>query len=158
MQEQTMQARMPNLATIIPDSLPPIMAMMAAIATGGVPPEILELTHLRASQINGCSTCVHAGAKSARKAGLSDDQLMAVAAWRDAPFFSGAERAALSLTEAMTRLADRADPVPDLVWDEAARQFDEPALAALVLSITMTNFFNRINIATRQVAGTNDWG
>ena len=114
----------------------------------------MELAHLRASQINGCSPCVYSGAISAKKAGESDERLFAVAAWRETELFSGAERAALALAESMTRLSDRAEPVPDDVWDEAARHFDERALAGLVLWIATTNLFNRINAATKQPAGT----
>jgi hypothetical protein len=86
----------------------------------------------------------------------TDERLFAVAAWRDAPYFTDAERAALSLAEAVTRLSDRPDPVPDEIWNEAARHYDEPALAALILSIATTNVFNRLNVTTRQVAG--EWG
>jgi AhpD family alkylhydroperoxidase len=121
-----------------------------------VPKPTLELVHLRASQINGCSACVDAGARSAKKAGETDDRLFAVAAWREAPYFTDAERAALALAEAATRLADRADAVPDEVWDEAARHYDEQGLAALTLMIAVTNLFNRLNATTRQVAGA--WG
>src|SRR5262249_48788514 len=81
------------------------------------------------------------------------DRLFAVAAWRDAPYFSDAERAALALTEAVTRLSDRADPVPDDVWEEATRHYDEKALAMLVISIALINFWNRLNVPTRQLAG-----
>ena len=77
---------------------------------GGVPAATLELVHLRASQINGCSFCVDAGARSAKKAGETDERLFAVAAWREAPYFTDAERAALALTEAVTRLSDRIRP------------------------------------------------
>jgi alkylhydroperoxidase family enzyme len=77
-----------------------------------------------------------------------------VAAWREAPYFTDAERAALALTEAVTRLSDRADPVPDEIWDEAARHYDERGLASLLLTIATTNVFNRLNVAIRQVAGT----
>src|SRR5262249_4982432 len=131
----------------------PIQALHAATQKGGVPPQTLGLVHLRASQINGCSACVDSGARNAKKAGESDERLFAVAAWRDAPYFTDAERAALALTEAVTRLSDRADPVPDEVWNEAARHYDEKALAALILSIATTNVFNRLNVTTRQVAG-----
>jgi len=92
----------------------------------------------------------------ARKLGETDDRLFAVAAWRDAPYFSGAERAALALTEAVTRMSDRADPVPDEIWDEAARHYDETELAGLVLAIASINVWNRLNVATRQVAGA-EW-
>ena len=109
--------------------------------------------HLRASQINGCSACVYSGAIGAKKTGESDERLFAVAAWRETELFDDAERAALALAESMTRLADRADAVPDDVWDEAARYFDEKQLAGLVLWVATTNLFNRLNATTRQVAG-----
>jgi len=136
-----------------PDTMNAIGTLIAATRKGGVPTATLELVHLRASQINGCSACVYGGATSAKQAGETDERLFAVAAWREAPFFTDAERAALALAEAATRLADRADPVPDAIWDEAARHYDERGLAALVLMIAMTNLFNRINATTKQVAG-----
>ncbi len=148
-----MQPRMKNPVTILPDALKPIQALYAASQKGGVPPRTLELVHLRVSQVNGCSFCVDMGARSAKKAGETDDRLFAVAAWRDAPYFTDAERAALALAEAVTRLSDRAEPVPDEIWNEAARHYDEKALAALILSIAATNVFNRLNVTTRQVAG-----
>jgi alkylhydroperoxidase family enzyme len=92
-------------------------------------------------------------ARSLKKSGETDERLFSVAAWRDAPYFTDAERAALALTEAATRLSDRADPVPDEIWDEAARHFDEQKLAALVLAIAVINVWNRLNVTTRQVAG-----
>lgn len=148
-----MQARMSNPATIFPDAMNGIQALLKATRKGGIPQAVLELVHLRASQINGCSYCVDSGARSARKAGETDERLFAVAAWREAPYFTDAERAALALTEAATRLADRADPVPDEIWEEATRHFDEQGLAAIILMIATTNLFNRINVTVRQVAG-----
>jgi alkylhydroperoxidase family enzyme len=76
-----------------------------------------------------------------------------VAAWRDAPYFNDAARAALALTEAVTRLSDRPDPVPDEIWKEAARHYDERALGALLIAIATVNVWNRLNVATKQVAG-----
>jgi AhpD family alkylhydroperoxidase len=151
-----MQARMKNPALILPDALQAIQALQAATEKGGVPAATLSLVHLRASQINGCSVCVDAGTCHLKKAGETDERLCAVAAWREAPYFSEAERAALALTEAVTRLSARADPVPDAIWEEAARHYNEPALAALMLSIATTNFFNRLNVTTQQVPGA--WG
>ncbi len=150
-----MQARMSNPATILPDAMNGIQALLKATRKGDVPSATLELVHLRASQINGCSFCVDWGAHSAKKAGETDERLFAVAAWREAPYFTDAERAALALTEAVTRLADRADPVPDEIWEEATRHYDEQGLAALILMIAVTNLFNRLNATTRQVAGAN---
>ena len=150
-----MQTRMSNPAKNLPDASIGIQALLKATRTGGVPQTTLERVQLRASQINGCSFGVDFGARSARQAGETDERLFAVAAWREAPYFSDAERAALALTEAVTRLADRADPVPDSTWDEAARHYDEQGLAALILMIATTNLFNRLNVTTRQVAGAN---
>jgi len=144
---------MPNPVRIIPEALSPIMDLIKAAKSGGVPEKTLELVHLRASQINGCSFCVHGGARTARKNGETDDRLFAVAAWRETPYFTDAERAALALTEASTRLADRSDPVPDEVWNDAAKHYDEKQLASLLLMIGLTNLFNRFNAVTRQMAG-----
>src|SRR2546429_9839605 len=152
-----MQARMSNPAMILPEAMNAIQALLKATRAGGVPQAVLELVHLRASQINGCSFCVDAGARSAKKAGETDERLFAVAAWREAPYFTDAERAALALTEAVTRPADPAHPVPDSIWDEAARHYDEQGLAALILMIATTNLFNRLNATTRQVAGSQRW-
>jgi AhpD family alkylhydroperoxidase len=151
-----MQERMKNPAVIIPEAMPAIQALAHATHLGGVAPETLVLVHLRASQVNGCSPCVQSGAAQARQAGETEDRLATVVAWRDTPYFTDAERAALALTEAVTRLADRPDPVPDEIWDDAARHYDEKGLAALLLTIATTNVFNRLNIPSRQVAGA--WG
>ena len=145
--------RMKNPAMVIPEAMPPILNLLKVIKKGGVPEKTLELVHLRASQINGSSFCVFGGALSARKAGETDERLFAVAAWREAPFFTEAERAALALAEAVTRLSDRSDPVPDEVWDAAAEHYNEQQLGSLVLMIGLTNLFNRVNVATRQLAG-----
>ncbi|MBH1936748.1 carboxymuconolactone decarboxylase family protein [Streptomyces sp. AV19] len=149
--------RIKNPATLIPEALDPLLALYKATQQGGVPRKTLELVHLRVSQINGCSYCVGAGIRSARRGGDTDERLFAVSAWWDAPYFDEAERAALALAEATTRLADRTDAVPDEVWDAAAGHFDEKQLAALVLMISLSNLFNRINAGTRQVAGTQSW-
>jgi AhpD family alkylhydroperoxidase len=147
---------MKNPATIIPDAMKAIQALNATTEQGGVPSATLGLVHLRASQINGCSFCCVSGSRHAKASGETDERLFSVAAWREAPYFTGAERAALALTEAVTRLSDRADPVPDVIWDEAARHYDERGLAALILMIATTNVFNRLNVPIRQVAGS--WG
>ena len=151
-----MTERMKNPAGVIPGAMDAIQALAASAYKAGLPPQTLALSHLRASQINGCSACVQSGTSHARKAGETDDRLATVAAWRDAPYFNDAERAALALTEAVTRLADRSDPVPDDVWEEASKHYSEKELSALLLSIATTNVFNRLNVATRQVAGA--WG
>jgi AhpD family alkylhydroperoxidase len=148
-----MQARMKNPAMIVPGAMQAVQALWASVEKAGLPAGLLELVHLRASQINGCSFCVVAGAAKAKKEGASDERIAAVAAWRDAPYFTDAERAALALAEAVTRLSDRSDPVPDDLWNEARRHYDEQPLAALIVAIATVNVFNRINVPIRQVAG-----
>jgi AhpD family alkylhydroperoxidase len=145
---------MKNPAMVVPEAVAAIQGLWAlAEKTGGVPPKTFGLIHLRASQINGCGACIDGGVRLAKRGGESDERLFAVAAWRDAPYFTDAERAALALAEAVTRLSDRADPVPDEIWNEAVRHYDEPAMAALLIAIATVNVFNRLNVATRQVAG-----
>ncbi len=153
----TMQARMSNPVAILPNASEGIQALMKAAYKVGVPRKTLGLVHLRASQINGCSYCVDSGARSAKKEGETDERLFAVAAWRETPYFTEAERAALALTEAATRLADQPDAVSDEIWNEAARHYDEKGLAAIVLMIATTNLFNRLNATTRQMAGNQSW-
>lgn len=145
--------RIKNPAMVVPEAMPPILNLLKVIKKAGVPEKTLELVHLRASQINGCSFCVDMGARSARKAGETEERLFAVAAWRETPYFTGAERAALALAEAATRLSDRSDPVPDEIWNVAAEHYNEQQLASLVFMIGITNLFNRLNATTRQLAG-----
>ena len=148
-----MQARMQHPALAVPTALQALQALSKAIQATGLEPKTIELVSLRASQINGCGVCAVQHPQIARRLGETDQRLFAVAAWRDAPWFTDAERAALALTEAETRLSDRAEPVPDDIWEEAARHYDEQALAGLVLAIAGINVWNRLNVATRQVAG-----
>ena len=148
-----MQARMKNPVMLIPDAMQALFALKASAEKGGLPSTTITLVHLRASQINGCSVCVDMHARELKKAGETEERLFAVAAWRDTPYFTDAERAALALTEAVTRLSDRPDPVPDEIWNDTVRHYDEPALASLILSIALINVWNRLNVTTRQVAG-----
>lgn len=153
MEAATLQARMGNPAFVVPNAIEALQALGKATQDAGVPAKTIELVNLRASQINGCGVCAVQHPRIAKKLGETDDRINAVAAWRDAPYFNDAERAALALTEAVTRLNDRGDPVPDDVWEDAAGQYDEQVLGALVLAIANINVWNRINVATRQVAG-----
>lgn len=148
-----MQARMKHPIAVVPEALRALQGLSGAAQQGGVPTGTLELIHLRVSQINGCSVCIDGHWRALNKSGESMERLMTLAAWRDAPYFSDAERAALALAEAATRLSDRPDPVPDDIWDEAARHFDEAGLASLILTIAAINVWNRLNAVTRQVAG-----
>ena len=147
-----MPARMKNPAMVLPGAMQAIHDLLAAVERGGVPQTTLGLVHLRASQINGCVVCIDSGTCQLQNAGETDDRLLSVASWRTSSCFSDGERAALALAEAATRLSDRPDPVPDAVWNEAACHYDEAALASLVLSIGITNLFNRLNVTTGQEA------
>ncbi len=148
-----MQARMNNPALLNPDAMKALGALNEAAKKGNIPVTFHELLCLRASQINGCSVCIDGHWRIAKKAGETDERLFAVAAWRDTPYFTTAERAALALTEAMTRLSDRADPIPDKIWDELIHHYNETDIASLLLTIASINVWNRLNIATRQQAG-----
>lgn len=148
-----MEPRMDHPALAVPGAMDALQALGAAVGGTGLDPILVELVSLRASQINGCSVCVDGHPRIARKLGETDERLFAVSAWRESPYFTDAERAALALTEAGTRLADREDPVTDQVWAEAAVHYDDKQLAGLVLAIANINVWNRLNTATRQVAG-----
>lgn len=147
-----MQARMKNVPN--PDLIKGIQHLQKAIQAGGVDPLVLELVHLRASQINGCSPCVFAGVQSAKKHGETEERLHNVVTWRETPFFTEEERSALALTEAATRIQDGSPGVTDEIWDAAATHFDESQMSAIILNIAITNFFNRINHTIREQAGT----
>ncbi|CAI9412709.1 carboxymuconolactone decarboxylase family protein [Nocardioides sp. T2.26MG-1] len=146
-----------STAPTSPDTITGVQHLYKAMYASGVAPSTLELVHMRASQINACSACVDAGIESANKAGVSVEQLLAVSAWSESPLFTAADRAALALTEAATRLADNPGAVTDEIWDEAATHFDDAQLNGIVLMIATTNFFNRINTTLRVPAGTR-WG
>ncbi len=148
-----MQSRIENPALSVPGVMPALQRLAKAVADTNVPETTRYLVELRASQINGCAVCVDMHSRELRAAGEPDERIFTVATWRDVPYFTDAERAALALTEAATRLADRPDPVPDDVWEEASRHYDERELAALVVSIATINAWNRINAATGQVSG-----
>lgn len=152
-----MQARMNHPVMIVPDAMPTLQTLgkvvMKAAKQSDLPLRTLHLVYLRASQINGCSVCVDMHVKDAKRDGESDERLFAVGAWREAPYFTDAERAALALAESETRLSDRSDPVSDSVWEDVTRHYAEPARAVLVLAIGMINLWNRVNAATKQVAG-----
>jgi AhpD family alkylhydroperoxidase len=151
--EEKMTARIQN-RTPQPDVTTGVQHLYKAAYASGVPAQTLELVHLRVSQINGCSACVNAGASGAAKAGVSSEKLLTVAAWYENPIFDDAERAALALAEAATRLSDRPGAVTDEIWAEAVRHYDEQQLGGLVLMVALSNFFNRINTTLRMPAGT----
>jgi AhpD family alkylhydroperoxidase len=148
-----MQPRIENPALTIPGAMAALQRLGAVVRHAGLPETTLYLIELRASQINGCAVCADMHSRELKAAGESDERIFTLAAWRETPYFSDAERAALALTEASTRLADRADPVSDEIWEEAARHYDEAQLGALVLAIAGINAWNRINATTRQITG-----
>jgi AhpD family alkylhydroperoxidase len=148
-----MQARIENPALTVPGAIQALQSLGTAIKHADVPDTTLYLVELRASQINGCSVCVDIHSRELKAAGEADERIFGVAAWREASYYTDAERAALALTEAGTRLADRSDPVSDEVWQEAARHYEEPQIAALVLLIAAINAWNRVNAITGQVSG-----
>jgi len=147
------EPRMKHPGLIIPGVMLAIHDLKAAADKGGIAPATQTLIHLRVSQINGCSPCVIGALQHAKLQGETDERQAAVAAWREAPYFTDAERSALALAEAVTRLSDRPDPVPDDVWEQAAKHYSEKEMAALLLLIALANVFNRLNRPTRQVAG-----
>jgi AhpD family alkylhydroperoxidase len=148
-----MQARIESPAQTVPGAMAALQRLGRAVHETGIPETTLKLVELRASQINGCSICVDMHSRELKHLGEPDERINTVAAWREAPYFTDAERAALALAEATTRIADRPDAVSDEVWDETARHYDEQQLAALVIAIATINFINRINAATRQISG-----
>lgn len=147
-----MQARMSNVVSVIPEALQALQALGKAAHKGGVPSKTIQLIELRASQINGCGVCVDMHSRFMKQSGETDERLFGVAAWREMPYFTDAERAALALTEAVTRISDRPESVSDEIWEEAARHYDEKGLAALLLAIGSINVWNRLNAATKQIA------
>jgi AhpD family alkylhydroperoxidase len=148
-----MNARIENPAMTVPGAMQALQGLAKAVRDTGIPDTTLALVELRASQINGCAICVDMHSRQLEHAGEPAHKINLIAAWREAPYFTDAERAALALTEAATRLADSPDPVPDTVWDEAARHYDEQQLGGLVLAIAGINTWNRINATTRQITG-----
>lgn len=148
-----MQGRIKSPVWVLPGAQHAIFALAKATHGRGVPKTTLELVHARVGQINGCAVCVDMHTRALAKLGESATRIATLAVWRETPYFTDAERAALALAEASTRLADRPDAVPDAVWAEAARHYDEPALAALVLAISIANLWNRLNVTTAQITG-----
>lgn len=148
-----MQARMKNPALVLPETLQALLAVSNSIKDRGLSENTMDLVHLRVSQINSCSVCTDMGFRKLQKDGETMERIVGVSAWREMPYFSDAERAALALGEAVTRLADRPDAVSDEIWNEAARHYDEKALSALIVAIALDNVWNRLNGTVRQQAG-----
>lgn len=150
-----MQPRIKSPALTLPNVREALLTIAKTTETCGVPRATLELVHARVGQINGCSVCVDMHCRSLKKHGETDTRIFALAAWRETPYYTEAERAALALAEAVTRLSDRADAVPDAIWNAAAEHYSEAALGALVTATAIANLWNRLNVSTRQLTG--DW-
>ncbi|MDX2553634.1 carboxymuconolactone decarboxylase family protein [Streptomyces stelliscabiei] len=149
-----MEARLNLLANPVAGKLVKhLVAAGRAVDDTGLPVTTQELVRIRASQINGCGYCLDMHTKEAEHAGETAQRLHLVATWREAKVFTEAERAALELAEQGTRIADAAGGVPDEVWENAAKHFDEDQLIALVALIALINTFNRLNVMVRQPAG-----
>lgn len=149
--------RMTNPAHVLPDAAKGIGHLFAGIMKSGLPKTTAELVGIRASMINGCAACLEAHQNEGRKAGLTNSQIVGVGAWREGPWYSDAERAALALTDAMTRMADAEDAVPDELWREVSKHYDEKQLAGLLLEIGMINLFNQISVTIREDAEAPSW-
>lgn len=149
-----MEARLNLLANPLTGKLVKhLVAASKVVDETGLPVTTQELVRIRASQINGCGYCLDMHTKEAEHAGETAQRLHLVATWREAKVFTEAERAALELAEQGTRIADAAGGVPDEVWENAAKHFDEDQLIALVALIALINTFNRLNVMVRQPAG-----
>ena len=145
-----MAPRSTHPARLVPGAMPALLALGQSTHDQGVPSGTLHLVHLRASQINGCELCLELHAKELADEGDAA-RIDAVAGWFQSEEFTPAERTALALTEAVTRLADHGhDAVSDDLWAEVNRHYDERAVAALLVSIASVNVWNRLNAATHQ--------
>lgn len=150
----TIEQRMTSIPTLVPEAYKATLRLGKSAKAGGLAAATTAMVHLRASQINGCSFCAEMHSRELKEAGEPDERIWTVAAWREAPYFTDAERAALELTEALTRISDRPDPVSDEVWAQASEHYDEQALASLIIEIATINVWNRFNVAVRQPAGS----
>jgi AhpD family alkylhydroperoxidase len=140
-----------DIAALAPGAYKAMLTLDRAAHQTALPKPLVELVKLRASQINGCVYCVDMHSTDAKAGGETDPRLYAVAVWQDAPFFTESERAAFALTEAMTRLSETGDRVPDEVWKRATGHFTDELLAQLVMAIVTINAWNRICVTTRMV-------
>ena len=132
---------------LVPAASRALKALDEAVRKSRIEAGLLDLIRLRASQINGCAYCVDVHSRDALAAGETERRVFALTVWRETPFFTARQRAALELTEAMTRLADH--PVPDDVVDRAAAHFSERELAELIWAITVINAWNRLGATAR---------
>jgi AhpD family alkylhydroperoxidase len=141
-----------NYARAFPDGIHAMLNMEKAIRSSGLEGSLLELVKTRASQMNGCAYCIDMHTKDARAAGETEQRLYALSAWRETPFFTPRERAALAWTESLTNIQQ--GHASDEAYAEARSQFDEGELVRLTLAITQINAWNRIAIGFRVEPGS----
>ena len=140
-----------NYTKASPDGFKAIRGLQEYVEQSGLEHKLLELVKMRASQINGCAYCLDMHSKDARAAGETEQRLYVLNAWRESPFYSERERAALAWTEALTRIAD--NDVPDELYEEVRKQFSEKELVDLSLAIIAINGWNRLAIPFRSAPG-----
>jgi AhpD family alkylhydroperoxidase len=145
-----MNARI-DITRVNPGIMQAMFALERQIRKSGLDQKLLELVRMRASQINGCAYCLDMHSKDARANGETEQRLYGLNAWRETPYYSDRERAALELTESLTLVAERG--VPDEVFDRVKQQFSEDEIAHLSLAIVSINGWNRLNVAARTVPG-----
>src|SRR6187401_511770 len=145
-----MNARI-NLRHVNPGVLQAIFGLERQVRHANLDHRLLDLVRMRASQINGCAYCLDMHSKDARAAGETEQRLYGLNAWRETPYYSARERAALEWTEALTLITE--GHVPDEVYDRVRQEFSEDELAHLSLAIVAINGWNRLNVAARTVPG-----
>lgn len=145
-----MKARI-DLMHVSPGIIHAMLGLERQVQKAGLDSKLLDLVRMRASQINGCAYCLDMHSKDARAEGETEQRLYGLDAWREAPYYSARERAALDWTEALTLVAE--SHVPDDVYERVREQFSEDELAHLSLAIVAINGWNRLNVAARTVAG-----
>jgi AhpD family alkylhydroperoxidase len=146
-----MEARL-DYARVAPGAFKAMYGLEKYVAACGLEPKLLHLVKMRASQINGCAFCLDMHSKELRAEGESEQRLYVLDAWRDAPYYSARERAALAWAEAVTRVAE--DRVGDEIYREAREQFSEAELVDLTLAVVAINGWNRLSVAFRVQPGS----
>ncbi len=146
-----MESRL-DYSKVLPEGMKAIYALDRYSQNSGLEPSLLDLIKLRASQINGCAYCIDMHTKDARSGGETEQRLYSLSVWREAPYYTGRERAALALTEAVTLIA--AEHVPDDVYEQAGRQFSDEELVKLMIGIVIINTWNRFAITFHDLPGS----
>jgi AhpD family alkylhydroperoxidase len=141
-----------NYVRVAPDAFKAMRGLEEYVASSGLEKSLYELVKTRASQINGCAFCLDMHTKDARKAGETEQRLYALSAWRETPFYTERERAALEWTEALTLISDT--DVPDALYENVRKQFSESEIVALSMAIIAINGWNRLAISFRTVPGS----